>query len=438
MNAGCCAINGYARDELLDRTIFAESHSNDADRDRAQFSRQVKGEIDSYSVEKRILTKSGRYIWVAIASSSVRDAQGRFRYGVRVMQDITERIEAEEKLRESEQGFKDLLAALPAAVYTTDTEGRITFYNRAAVDLWGVEPKLGSGEFSGAWKLYRPDGTPLAHAECSMAVAIKESRPIGGAEAIAERPDGTRVPFIAYPTPLRDAAGTLVGAVNMLVDISERKQAELRQKLMVDELNHRVKNTLATVQSLACQTARRAQTPDMFRERLEGRLMALSEAHDQLSRRNWDHADLREIADSALAPYAREAAGQVTVSGDPIRVNPRTALTFAMIFHELATNAAKYGALSRPQGRLALAWQILPQEAGPDLHMTWRESGGPEVAPPERRGFGTLLVERGVKVELGGSARLDFPRSGVVCEIQIPLMAAGETEAADAQTCEFL
>jgi PAS domain S-box-containing protein len=124
------------------------------------------------------------------------------------------------------QSSTELLQALPAAVYTTDAAGRITFYNEAAAELWGCRPELGKSEFCGSWKLYWPDGTPLPHDECPMALALREKRPVRGMEAIAERPDGTRVPFIPYPTPLFDAAGTLVGAVNALVDITERHAAD--------------------------------------------------------------------------------------------------------------------------------------------------------------------------------------------------------------------
>jgi PAS domain S-box-containing protein len=135
------------------------------------------------------------------------------------------------------QTSTELLQALPAAVYTTDATGRITFFNEAAAELWGCRPELGKSEFCGSWKLYWPDGTPLPHDECPMALALREKRPIRGMEAIAERPDGTRVPFIPYPTPLFDAAGTLIGAVNALVDITERHAAE--KKIRDSEARYR-------------------------------------------------------------------------------------------------------------------------------------------------------------------------------------------------------
>ena len=131
--------------------------------------------------------------------------------------------------RERERRFHQLLDVLPAAIYTTDTAGRLTYYNHAAADLWGYRPELGNQAWCGSWRLFWPDGEPLAHDACPMAMAIKEGKPIRGLEAIAERPDGTRVPFAPYPTPLFDSQGQLVGAVNMLVDISDKKRAEQRE-----------------------------------------------------------------------------------------------------------------------------------------------------------------------------------------------------------------
>ena len=191
--------------------------------------------------------------------------------------------DGQDTLREHERRFRELLDAMPAAVYTTDAAGRITYYNEPAAELWGHRPTLGSSEWCGSWKLFWPDGTPLAHDECAMAIALKEDRPVRGMEAIAERPDGTRVPFIPYPTPLHDEAGKLVGAVNMLVDITERKHAEEQQALLVRELHHRVRNTLATVQAIMGSTARSSATIEEFKAALIGRIGALANTHRLLT-----------------------------------------------------------------------------------------------------------------------------------------------------------
>ena len=140
--------------------------------------------------------------------------------------DIVRAVQDRELTPGGERRMHKLLQGLPAAVYTTDADGRITFYNDAAVTLWGCRPKLDSDRWCGSWRLYWPDGSPLPHDQCPMAIALKECRAINGQEAVAERPDGTRVPFMAYPSPLRDRSGAMVGAVNMLVDITERKRAE--------------------------------------------------------------------------------------------------------------------------------------------------------------------------------------------------------------------
>jgi PAS domain S-box-containing protein len=422
VNESACAIAGRSREEMLATNVFDQARRDEVDVDRKELARLASGETDRYTIEKRYPRPDGVELWLSIMCSAVRDDAGKFLYAVRVFQDITEQKRAEEALRASELRFRQLLEALPAAVYTTDAAGRITFFNQAAAELWGVRPELGSAEWCGSWKIYWPDGTYLPHDQCPMAIALKENRPIRGVEAVAERPDGTRVPFMPFPTPLRDEAGNLVGAVNMLVDISERKDADSRQKALLDELNHRVKNTLATVQSLAAQTVRGTKVPRAVRDNFEARLVALSRAHDQLTRGRWESANLKEIAEEIFAPY-RSSGGGLMIDGEGVYLAPQAALMLAMIFHELATNAAKYGSLSAPDGRLALSWKIATGADSPRLRIEWQESGGPQVSEPARRGFGSKLVERGITQELKGSAEMTFDPAGLRCTMEIPLGA---------------
>ncbi|WP_221930861.1 PAS domain S-box protein [Telmatospirillum sp. J64-1] len=338
-----------------------------------------------------------------------------------VTRDITERKKYETALRERERHFRELLEALPTAVYTTDAAGRVTFYNEAAAEFWGFRPEVGKTEWCGSWRLYWPDGTPLAHEDCPMAIAVKENRVIRGMEAVAERPDGTRIPFIPYPTPLHDSSGRLIGAVNMLIDISPHKAAAARQKLLIDELNHRVKNTLATVQSLAIQCFRGTLASDPG-QRFMGRLLALSKAHDVLTQENWESASLQEVVMTAAKALGDTGLGQLTIEGPDLRVSPRMALSLSMTIHELSTNATKYGALSSPAGKVTIVWQV-EQDGEGRRHLFWRwtEQGGPPVRPPARKGFGTRLLEWGVAHELKADASLAYGLEGVTYTLRAPL-----------------
>ena len=293
VNDAACAITGYSRDELLTMSVFDVTHPDDREWDRGNYRGQATAEGTGYIVEKRLIRKDGRVIWVDVRSSTLCDAAGRFLYGIRVMHDIT-----------------------------------------------------------------------------------------------------------------------------------DRKHAEMRQKHLLDELNHRVKNTLATVQSLAAQTLRGTGSPEAFRHAFEERIIALSKAHDLLTTRNWQGADLKDIVSQQLAPYAADPA-RLALDGEPVALTPRAALTLSMVFHELATNAAKYGALSTPSGRLHVRWSIerageQAADAADLVRLTWRETGGPPVTPPERRGFGSRLIERST-TELDGETQLDFASEGLRYSATIPL-----------------
>ncbi|WP_128924108.1 PAS domain-containing sensor histidine kinase [Bradyrhizobium guangxiense] len=419
VNNALCRITGRSRAELLGMTFLDYTDPQDRMEDAELYARQVRGDVENYTIRKRAIRPDGSVRHLDIFSSSVRDSEGRFLYGVRVAQDVTATKQLEDRLREREQRMRDLLEALPAAIYTTDAEGRIDFYNRAAVEMAGRTPQPGD-EWCVTWKLYRPDGSPLPHNECPMAVALREDRPVRGAEAVAERPDGRRVPFIPYPTPLHDATGKLVGAINMLVDISERKSAENAQKVLIDELNHRVKNTLATVQSLANQTARHAAGLEEFLPTFMGRLLALARAHDLLTKRNWQDAPLEKLVEDIVAPVS---GGRVVTGGPHVDLDARTALSITMVLNELLTNAAKYGALSVPGGSVSLTWRIAGGELAQSmLECEWRERGGPPVTPPKRRGFGTRLMERCVEHDLAGEFDLVFEPEGTRCRMTFPVL----------------
>jgi two-component sensor histidine kinase len=217
--------------------------------------------------------------------------------------------------------------------------------------------------------------------------------------------------------PIRDSAGRVAGIFVQGHDVTETMMATERQKLMIDELNHRVKNTLATVQSIAVQTARSHVDPRTFAEGFQARLLALSHTHDLLTRSHWEGADL-----GAILEHETEAHGphRVTLVGPPVALGPAAALSLGMIFHELATNAAKYGAVSAPEGRVMVDWAVSDQTR-PVLSLSWREIDGPPAVEPVRKGFGSRLIERNVRHDLAGEVKLDYANIGFSAEFSIPL-----------------
>lgn len=440
--------------------------------------------------------------------------------------------------------FSRLLQALPAAVYTTDAAGRITFFNEAAAKMWGVRPEIGQGEFCGSWRLYRPDGSPLPHDQCPMAIALKGGRALNGEEAVAERPDGTRVPFLAYPAPLFGEDGELTGAVNMLVDISERKVAELasqrlaaivessddailskdingiitswnrgaqrifgyredevlgqpvtilipadrqdeeptilsrircgkriehyetvRQRkdgslvdislsvspifgpngtvvgaskiardiserrraeeqkdLLLHEMDHRIKNLFALAGGLVNVCARGATSVQGLVSDLQGKFLALARAHSlTLAVDTVDshriaslHALIAEVAE----PYRREEASeqQIVVAGPDFPLGRNAVTNIALLFHEFATNAVKYGALANPAGQVLVDCADL----GDDICVIWREVGaGVRSGDGSREGFGSRLA-RATIAALGGRFERGFTSQGFEIRMTVP------------------
>jgi PAS domain S-box-containing protein len=240
-------------------------------------------------------------------------------------------------------------------------------------------------------------------------------------EAVNYRKDGTSYIVEWLITPLRDPDGRIAHWIAVQRDVTARRQADEHQQLMIHELNHRVKNTLATVQSIATQTLRNAASPQQARGAIESRLMALSRAHDVLTRQNWEGAELREIAGQALEPYSSSNEDRLHLSGPAVRLPPQKALALAMAFQELATNAVKYGALSNATGEIHLTWNIDRADGVPVLCVCWQELGGPPVHPPSQRGFGTRLIERSLADDLKGKVRIAFDATGIVCEARISL-----------------
>jgi two-component sensor histidine kinase len=310
---------------------------------------------------------------------------------------------SEARLRDSERQLQELIAAIPAAIYTTDAQGKITYFNHAATELVGSPPTIGSDEWCVTLKLYHPNGTPLPYDQCPMAIALKEGRAIRNAEVVAERPDGTRVPFIPYPTPLRDNAGKIIGAINMLVDVSERKQAETQQRILLNELNHRVKNNMQMLQILLEAGAQRSESLEA-REVLDeasGRIMAMAAAQRVLytttDATRFNARDfLKAVCESAKQAFPQELS--IDYEGDAIQLSNDAAMPLALIANELLTNAVKYGLNDRNAGAIRVRLK-----RDNDSFLFYVEDDGPgfDLQLVQRRSSGLALVQ-GLARQIGG------------------------------------
>ena len=445
--------------------------------------------------------------------------------------------------------FRRVLEVLPAAAYVTDAAGRILFYNEAAATLWGRDPELGKTLWCGSLRLWRPDGGALPHEECPLAQSVKLRRAVRGVTVMAERPDGTRVAVVPHPSLLYGPGGTLVGAVNLVLDVADgaaqdagtgllasivenaqdaivskdlagvitswnpaaeglygyaaweaigqparmlvpperleeeaatmerirrgegvdrhetlrrRKDADLvavaltlsplrdrrgkvvgaaeiardvsgrrhareQQQLLLHELKHRIKNSLATVQAIAKQTLRGASPEELAA--FSSRVQALANAQDLLTGENWNRAWLRDVIVEALRPFEDKHRDRFHIDGpDGVRLDADRSLRLTVVLHELATNAVKYGALSSGSGRVALTWALSDDGESRRALVRWQERGGPPVNPPLQRGFGSILIENA----LGGEskAQLAFQREGIVCTLEVSCSGTEDGEAA--------
>jgi two-component sensor histidine kinase/PAS domain-containing protein len=316
-----------------------------------------------------------------------------------------------------------VLSTVPAAVlFTYDPEVRRVVRNRFAASLLRVpqdetNPLPSAGGVLEHVRLLK-DGRVLEGKEMPLRRAMQGAR-IDEEEYTYQFNDGTSRTLLTSAAALRADDGAIVGAVSVSLDISERKRSEEQRQLLINELNHRVKNTLATVQSIALQTLRGAASIPDAQAALTDRLIALAKAHDVLTRESWEGAELHDIVLDAIAPHG--GRDRFVVNGPPVRLAPSLSLTLALAFHELATNAVKYGALSAEAGTVRISWEVKDDIIEQKVRVWWVERGGPTVQAPTRKGFGSRLLERGFSAELDGAAAVDYAPEGVIWRIEAPI-----------------
>jgi PAS domain S-box-containing protein len=365
-------ITGRPREELVaGRTLYDIIHPDDWQKTREEIEALEQG-VDHLAPEKRVITPDGREVWLSAGISAVRGDEGRLHGVIIVALDITNRRIAQEEVRQSEERYRELVAALGLAVYTTDAEGRILLYNESAVDLWGRRPEVGKDLWCGSWKIFTPEGEPLPHELCPMAVALREQRPVRGQEILVERPDGSRATVLPSPTPLFDDAGRLAGGVNVLIDITERKRAEselARAYMLKDQflslVSHELRSPISTILGNALLLAKRS---DLITE--EDKQRAYSDIVSQTRKLHESIENLLLLTrlDSASIEFDAISLTHIAISASDVfhDLYPDRKVSFSfekvppvlgqetlveLVLQNLLTNAAKY---SPPESEIEL------------------------------------------------------------------------------------
>ena len=420
------ALLGFDPDHVLDAAdIRARFHPGDGERLRAAAATALMAGQPHFDAEVRLRGKDDRFRWLWMRAEITLGPDGMPARTLGVVIDISDRKAIEEQLRTRQADLDAALEAGRLGFIDCDHETRLFKPSARLNEIYGYDPDR---------TLTIDDVRARYHPEDAPKVAEWAGRYVQDPALTDWRwtfrllmPDGAIRWVEGLGAYQRAPDGTILRSRGVLQDVTERKRWEEHQRLLINELNHRVKNTLAVVQGLAQQSLRGDVSPEAAFARFEARLTALAAAHSLLTRSNWEDAALDQVVRSAVEAATGEAGRRVVSAGPKVWVRPQTAVALSLALHELCTNALKHGALSRPEGGVEINWSL--SEAAPQvLGLVWREHGGPEVAPPKGKGFGRRLLEQGLARELGGSVRLQFEPTGVVCTI---LAALPEAPAVD-------
>ena len=337
-----------------------------------------------------------------------------------VCNDVTERHRAMDALRASKERLRLALDAGVVGVWDWHIPEDRVFTDEKFARLYGVDPALADGGAPMRAFMTNIHPADVARVEREIETAVQTGGELISEYRLLQWDESVRW-VLARGYCLRNEQGRPVRLPGAAVDITDRKDAEEHRELLANEMNHRVKNLMATVQAIANQSLREGTTLEAGRAAFGGRLKALANAQDVLmGGRGSGAAELEDVIKVAIEPFAEDSS-RFRLDGGRVHLGPRSTLAVAMATHELCTNAAKYGALSQPTGRVDISWRIVSSPDGDQLELRWAESGGPEVVAPTRKGFGARLVERRLAAQLGGEVQVAYEPSGVICTVRAPL-----------------
>lgn len=366
---------------------------------------------ETYHIEYRLRHWTGQYRWVLGRARPVRDVAGRIVRWYGTCTDIHDLKTAEEELRRSNALLQLISDSTPDMIYAKDRDSRVLYANSAVQKVVGRPLVEILGRSDAEWA---PDADQARLIIENDQHVIETGEIVERDEAFTQA-DGEVRWFRSLKAPLRDLDGAIIGLVGLTSDMTERRRTEERERLLAREVDHRARNLLSIVQSVI-QVTRKDDATEL-KTALMGRIHALARAHTLLADSRWDGAALSQLLADELAPFDAEEPGRVDLSGPPVSLKPDAAQNLALVIHELTTNSAKYGALSRREGRLTVAWRV----DGARFHLVWTERGGPAVTPPLRRGFGSTVLKSSVEHQMRGEVLQLWEPEGLVCEISAPM-----------------
>jgi PAS domain S-box-containing protein len=416
VNQRLCEIVGYSRDEIIAKTFQDITHPDDLEADLECVNNLLKGEANSYMMEKRYLRKDGSIVWANLTVACVRDGEGKIKYFVSVIEDISKRMIAEKAQREVAHRLQNALEAGGLGAWVLDLETKISHSDSRRRSMLGTA------------------STDMSHAEFLSLIHPEDIEKVETALARASDPDSDgqfqfeyriRRPNDGVERWMNSRGQTIfdnrrpVRITGVSYDFTERKIAEDHLKLLMREVNHRSKNLLTVVQSVARQTARKSD-PATFVAHLSERINGLAASQDLLVKNLWKGVDVAALVEAQLSHFKDLIGTRIVVEGAPADLTPSAAQGVGMALHELATNAAKYGALSNNTGRVTIKWQVVSDDS-PQFQITWSEEGGPPVQTPNHSGFGQMVIGRMAEAAVSGTAEIQYLESGYFWKLTGPV-----------------